>query len=527
MKKLVLNLILILVISMQYANATTYYINHNGPMSTITYQPGDVLEFYSSMDGEYTANTTNGSIVPFTFFNASTLVGTYTLTGNETMASITLRIPTGMPPPSQPYTFLPTIITLVESCNVIIPDVNFKAYLVGNTLINTNGDSEIQCTEASAFTGSIYCPSLGITDLTSIEAFTNCSVLYCNDNALTSLDLSSNLSLIQIVCANNQLTSLNLGTNSVCTYLVCSYNNIASLDISYCDGLTTFSCEDNQIPNLDFANKTNLTVLQCGINNLTSLDVTDCVNLTHLTCYENNITSLDVSQNTELVELRSASNPISSLDVGMLTQLNYFFCGTSNLSSIDVTNNTELWQFDCSSTNISSIDLSNNTLLNQFGATYTDITLLDLSNNSLLEQLAIHHGIFEEVNLQNGNNTIITYAAFMNNPNLICVQVDDVAYSTANWTNKDAGLIYSLDCSAINGVEEEALNTVNIYPNPSKGNVTIQANFPTEISLVDLNGTVLFKTNLIGSIQVDLSEFATGIYFIQTTEGETLKLIKE
>lgn len=150
MKKLVLNLILILVISMQYANATTYYINHNGPMSTITYQPGDVLEFYSSMDGEYTANTTNGSIVPFTFFNASTLVGTYTLTGNETMASITLRIPTGMPPPSQPYTFLPTIITLVESCNVIIPDVNFKAYLVGNTLINTNGDSEIQCTEASA-----------------------------------------------------------------------------------------------------------------------------------------------------------------------------------------------------------------------------------------------------------------------------------------------------------------------------------------------------------------------------------------
>ena len=32
--------------------------------------------------------------------------------------------------------------------NVNIPDANFKAYLVGNTAINTNGDSEIQVSEA-------------------------------------------------------------------------------------------------------------------------------------------------------------------------------------------------------------------------------------------------------------------------------------------------------------------------------------------------------------------------------------------
>jgi hypothetical protein len=115
----------------------------------------------------------------------------------------------------------------------------------------------------------------------------------------------------------------------------------------------------------------------------------------------------------------------------------------------------------------------------------------------------------------------------MNNPNLLCVQVDDVAYSTTNWTNKDAGLSYSLDCSAVNGIEEEALNTLNIYPNPSKGNVTIQSNFPTTISLVDINGTVLLNTELTGSTQVDLSAFAAGIYFIQTSEGQTLKLVKE
>ena len=41
--------------------------------------------------------------------------------------------------------------------NVNIPDANFKAYLVGNSAVNTNGDSEIQVSEAAAFLGSINC----------------------------------------------------------------------------------------------------------------------------------------------------------------------------------------------------------------------------------------------------------------------------------------------------------------------------------------------------------------------------------
>ena len=39
--------------------------------------------------------------------------------------------------------------------NVNIPDANFKAYLVGNTAINTNGDTEIQVSEANSYTGYI------------------------------------------------------------------------------------------------------------------------------------------------------------------------------------------------------------------------------------------------------------------------------------------------------------------------------------------------------------------------------------
>ncbi|MFT6731213.1 MAG: hypothetical protein ACJA1H_002548, partial [Glaciecola sp.] len=42
-------------------------------------------------------------------------------------------------------------------CTVNIPDANFKGYLVGNTNINTNGDTEIQFSEASTYTGIIAC----------------------------------------------------------------------------------------------------------------------------------------------------------------------------------------------------------------------------------------------------------------------------------------------------------------------------------------------------------------------------------
>ena len=89
--------------------------------------------------------------------------------------------------------------------NVYIPDANFKNYLVNNSAINTNGDSEIQVSEASSFTGSISCSSQNISDLTGIEAFTALTTLWCWSNQLTSLDLSNNTALTDLECGNNQL----------------------------------------------------------------------------------------------------------------------------------------------------------------------------------------------------------------------------------------------------------------------------------------------------------------------------------
>ena len=94
--------------------------------------------------------------------------------------------------------------------NVNIPDANFKAYLVGEPSINTNGDTEIQVSEATAFNGSISCAFQSISDLTGIEAFTALTELDCGWNQLTSLNLSTNTALTKLYCTNNQLTSLDV-----------------------------------------------------------------------------------------------------------------------------------------------------------------------------------------------------------------------------------------------------------------------------------------------------------------------------
>jgi len=133
--------------------------------------------------------------------------------------------------------------------NVNIPDANFKAYLVNNTAINTNGDTEIQVSEATALNSGIHCPNYSISDLTGIEAFTALQSLDCSDNYLTSLDVSSNTALFDLFCNNNQLTSLVL--NMQASEIHCQFNQLTNLDVSGVSSFSLLLCNDNQLTTLD------------------------------------------------------------------------------------------------------------------------------------------------------------------------------------------------------------------------------------------------------------------------------------
>ena len=159
------------------------------------------------------------------------------------------------------------------SQNVYIPDANFKNYLVNNPEINTNGDTEIQVSEASSFIGEIDCGGFNISDLTGIEAFTALTYLDCGGNQLTSLDVSQNTALNTLFCYSNQLTSLNVTQNTVLTELLCHNNQLTSLDVSQNTALTYLDCAINQLTSLDVSQNIFLEYIWCGANQLTCLNI--------------------------------------------------------------------------------------------------------------------------------------------------------------------------------------------------------------------------------------------------------------
>jgi len=378
--------------------------------------------------------------------------------------------------------------------NVTIPDANFKAYLVGNTAINTNGDGEIQVSEAQAFTGTISCGFLDISDLTGIEAFVNIKSLFCNNNFLTALDLSNNTALETLSCGFNGLSTLNISNNTA------------------------------------------LISLNCFLNNLTTLDVSNNTNLTSLACGDNNLTVLDVSNNTALVTLDCLGNSLTTLDVNNNTSLEVLNFGMNLLTTINISNNVALTELWCAGNQLTALDLNNTTALKRLYCYNNQLTFLDLSNNTSLNIVQCNNNQLDGLNLKNGNNISITQLRTQNNPDLTCIHVDDSAYSNANWTGnsfqKDVNATFSENCAY--SIDDFFVPTnISVYPNPVNDvlNIKSDLNLIENVKIYDIKGGLLYESsNKNKEINVNVSDFSNGIYFVKTTIDDgiskTIKVMK-
>ena len=167
-----------------------------------------------------------------------------------------------------------------------IPDANFKAYLVGNNLINTNGDNEIQEGEANTYDSYISAVGLNISDLTGIEAFISITHLHIYNNQITNIDLSQNTLLEGLTCDNNQLTALDLSQNLLLSSLSCTNNQLVDLDLSNNFNLTFFQCGNSELQCLNIANGNNLNLTDCYISDCPLLY---CIEVDDSTYMSNNL----------------------------------------------------------------------------------------------------------------------------------------------------------------------------------------------------------------------------------------------
>ncbi|MFH2142016.1 MAG: T9SS type A sorting domain-containing protein [Bacteroidota bacterium] len=422
-------------------------------------------------------------------------------------------------------------VLFVNAQIVNIPDANFKYALVNHIpVIDTNGDGEIQVSEALAFSDTIDVGDYNISDLTGIETFIVITGLYCWNNQLTTLDVSNNTALNVLRCDENQLTALDVNNNTALTELGCGLNLLTILDISNNTALKILWCNGNQLSSIDVSNNVSLNDFQCSYNPLNTLNVSNNTALVQLNCDENQLTTLDISNNTALTNLSCIDNQLNSIDVSNNTALEGLNCGGNQFTSINLSNNISLSIFGCSYSQLTTLDLSNNTALYYLGCYNTQLYTLDLSNNPALHEIHLYSNHqLSSLNVKNGtNSTSVALFAATDNPNLYCIEVDDSTWSTANWTIVDPQSYFSEDCNYVTVPDELQTSELKISPNPFTVSTTIKFNNPDNnsyvLTLTDASGRTIRKVEDVTEDEfiLDRKNLKHGVYFMALKGGNSI-----
>ena len=103
----------------------------------------------------------------------------------------------------------------------------------------------------------------------------NVTLLYCQHNQLTALDVSKSTAIIELRCSNNQLTSLDVSKNTALEELCCDQNQLTTLDVSKNNALESLECNWNQLTRLDVSKNNALTILSIIGNQFTVSTLND------------------------------------------------------------------------------------------------------------------------------------------------------------------------------------------------------------------------------------------------------------
>ena len=243
--------------------------------------------------------------------------------------------------------FLATAFTSVGQ-NIFIPDTIFRSFLQNNYPSCMNGDSlDSQCSQVIN-EDEVDCSSLGISDLTGIEAFVNLEILDIGSNHLTTLPLlpgglielwgwSSNLtslpglpSTLEVLSVYNNEITLLPELPATLSELNVGKNNLQSIpDLP--QGLQYLDCDQNQITQIPSL-PTGLLGLYFSMNQVSILPSLPN-SLIDLDCGWNLFTELPETLPTNLDWIHCEGLELTSLP-DLPVPLQYLYCGYNNLTEL-------------------------------------------------------------------------------------------------------------------------------------------------------------------------------------------------
>lgn len=343
--------------------------------------------------------------------------------------------------------------------------INLEDLYCGSNYFLTNNPSNVDGvlnTTGTTSLAKLFCADNDLADL-DVSLNVNLEELDCSNNAIETLDISNNDNLIEVSCDNNKITNFisYAVDNLTLTKLSCNNNALKTLLVNRCLELTTLNCRSNGLTLLNITANNKLKVLDFSDNELTDVDLSGAA-LVAVSGSQNKLTAINDLTSGFLESLILDNNEIT--DVILLNTLKYITISSNQLSDIDVSSNINLIELNVSNNQLTNLLLSTN--LNQLKTLNCsnnqitgdlDLTSLGLSACPLRNTdnpldfcpdtitVNVSENLLEFVNIQNGFNNEISSFSSTGNPNLTCIQVDDINNIGDTWT-KDTSTEYSLDC---------------------------------------------------------------------------------
>ncbi|MEM9896867.1 MAG: cadherin repeat domain-containing protein [Bacteroidota bacterium] len=378
--------------------------------------------------------------------------------------------------------------------NVNIPDANFKAILVGNTAINTDGDDEISITEAQNATSITVPTSNSVSNLTGLELFINLTRLdLVNIQVDGVIDLKSNnklenvrifgatqldevnvdglTSLDRLEVGTTSVKRIELSTNTALTFLdLRSNSSLKSLDLSSNSSLTEILLTNSDLDfiNLQNGNNNAIVLFNAGIGS-TCIQVDDPATIpSGWTKAAAATYSADCSAPT-LVDIPNF------VFIERLLALGFDTDGDHYISEAEAVARTGSLSLVKAGGGLNGQNIGDFTGIEAF----TNLTAIDFRFNSFPEIDLRNNTSLTNINLQscNGLRTInvqgipinqITDFSFGGSATVACVQVDDEAaawmrflsLANSDWF-KDTPDYFTADCSnpftlSANTIDENA-----------------------------------------------------------------------
>ena len=280
-----------------------------------------------------------------------------------------------------------------------------------------------------------------------------------------------------------------------------------------------------------------VTVLYVADKNISSLEgIQSFILLELLSCYNNQLATINLSNNSALRILECYNNNLLNLDLSLNIELQLLHCYDNFLTSLDLHQNLNLQYLHCYRNLLTNLNIGSNLYIKVISTSFNDLVDLDISQCPNLEFLFCNNNNLVNLNTQNNNNSFLISMISFDNPNLICIQVDDVENSenrdcelqnNMGWC-KDNWTEYSELCEL--GIEDNLQSQFVIFPNPANGVIRIETDYSiNSIKVFNTQGKLVLEQNN-SSNQIDVSHLSRGLLFvkIETDYGSLVKkVIKE